>query len=97
MKEQKLTTVFLATILFALLYASNVQCAIMQMDTSTNKNDGNKILLTLDTSEADEVLVILALRAEGMPISDSEWQKLFEHGALQTPQRTRGQHRPAFP
>lgn len=37
----------------------------------------DRIELTLDTSEADEVLAILALRSQGKPISDSEWQKLF--------------------
>jgi hypothetical protein len=33
--------------------------------------------LTLDTSEADQVLAILALRAAGRPVDDAHWQKLF--------------------
>lgn len=38
---------------------------------------GDRIQLTLDTSEADQVLAILALRSQGKPVPDSEWQKLF--------------------
>src|SRR5208337_220354 len=41
----------------------------------TTSND--RIQLTLDTSEADQVLAILALRSHGKPIHDAEWQKLF--------------------
>ena len=37
----------------------------------------DRIQLTLDTSEADQVLAILALRSQGKPVPDSEWQKLF--------------------
>ena len=37
----------------------------------------DRIQLTLDTSETDEVLAILALRSQGKPIPDAEWQKLF--------------------
>lgn len=37
----------------------------------------DRIQLTLDTSEAEEVLAILALRSQGKPVPDSEWQKLF--------------------
>lgn len=37
----------------------------------------DRIQLTLDTSEADQVLAILALRGQGKPVPDSEWQKLF--------------------
>jgi len=35
------------------------------------------VQLTLDTSEADQVLAILALRSQGKPVPESEWQKLF--------------------
>ena len=77
MKNYKITKILLTTFVFTLYYASNVHCTIMQMDTSTKKSDSNKILLTLDTSEADEVLAILALRSEGKPIGIEEWQKLF--------------------
>ena len=37
----------------------------------------DRVQLTLDTSEADQVLAILALRNQGKPVPDSEWQKLF--------------------
>jgi hypothetical protein len=37
----------------------------------------DRVQLTLDTSEADQVLAILALRNQGNPVSDAEWQKLF--------------------
>jgi hypothetical protein len=37
----------------------------------------NRIQLTLDTSEADQVLAILALRQAGKPVADAQWQKLF--------------------
>jgi hypothetical protein len=38
---------------------------------------GERIQLSLDSSEADQVLAILALRSRGQSIADSEWQKLF--------------------
>jgi len=38
---------------------------------------GNRIQLTLDTSEADQVLAILTLQQAGQPVPDAEWQKLF--------------------
>lgn len=37
----------------------------------------NRVQLTLDTSEADQVLDILAARAAGKTIDDAQWQKLF--------------------
>ena len=37
----------------------------------------SRIHLTLDTSEADQVLAILALRQQNKPIVDADWQKLF--------------------
>jgi hypothetical protein len=37
----------------------------------------NRVRLTLDTSEADQVLAILALRVSGQPIDDAHWQRLF--------------------
>jgi len=43
--------------------------------SQTSAND--RIQLTLDTSEAEEVLAILSLRSQGKPIPDAEWQKLF--------------------
>ncbi|MGA9076275.1 MAG: hypothetical protein WB368_19315, partial [Candidatus Sulfotelmatobacter sp.] len=38
---------------------------------------GNRVQLTLDASEADQVLAILKLRAGGKPVDDSQWQRLF--------------------
>jgi hypothetical protein len=37
----------------------------------------DRVQLTLDSSEADQVLAILALRSQGKPVADAEWQKLF--------------------
>ncbi len=36
-----------------------------------------RVHLSLDSSEADQVLAILALRRASQPIDDAEWQKLF--------------------
>ena len=38
---------------------------------------GNRVQLTLDASEADQVLAILKLRAGSKPVDDSQWQRLF--------------------
>ncbi len=43
--------------------------------TQTATND--RVQLTLDTSEAEQVLAILGLRSQGKPVPDAEWQKLF--------------------
>jgi Putative zinc dependent peptidase (DUF5700) len=40
-------------------------------------SEANRVHLTLDTSEADQVLAILALRSTGKSIDDSRWQMLF--------------------
>jgi hypothetical protein len=37
----------------------------------------NRVQLTLDTSEAEQVLAMLANRSAGKPIEDSQWQTLF--------------------
>jgi hypothetical protein len=37
----------------------------------------DRVQLALDSSEAHQVLAILALRSQGKPVADSEWQKLF--------------------
>jgi hypothetical protein len=37
----------------------------------------DRVQLTIDTSEADQVLAILALRSQSKPVPDSEWQILF--------------------
>jgi hypothetical protein len=39
--------------------------------------EAHRVQLTLDTSEADQVLVILATRSAGKPVEDSQWQILF--------------------
>jgi len=38
---------------------------------------GNRVQLTLDASEADQVLAILKLSAGSKPVDDSQWQRLF--------------------
>ena len=39
--------------------------------------DKSRIQITLDSSEADQVLAILALRRDNKPIVEAQWQKLF--------------------
>jgi len=39
--------------------------------------DSDRVQITLDASEADQVLAILALRAAGKEVDDSQWQTLF--------------------
>jgi hypothetical protein len=60
---------------FALCVLSCFLASALAASAQTATND--HIRLTLDTSEADNVLAILALRSQGKPIPDSEWQKLF--------------------
>lgn len=44
---------------------------------SAQTTASGRIQLTLDTSEAEQVLAILSLRGQAKPIPDAEWQKLF--------------------
>lgn len=44
---------------------------------SVSSAEDSRIQLTLDSSEADQVLAILALRRGNRPIEDAQWQKLF--------------------
>ncbi len=37
----------------------------------------DRVQLTFDTSEAEQVMAILALRSQGKTVPDSEWQRLF--------------------
>jgi hypothetical protein len=37
----------------------------------------SRVQLTMDSSEADQILSILALRHDGKPVEDGHWQKLF--------------------
>jgi hypothetical protein len=43
----------------------------------------DRVQLTLDASEADQLLAILGLRSQGKPVPDSEWQKLFANAPYQ--------------
>jgi hypothetical protein len=38
---------------------------------------GDRVQLTLDTSEADQALAILTIHSQGQPVPDAEWRKLF--------------------
>jgi len=53
---------------------------LLLLSLSLPRSASDRIQLTLDTSEADQVLAILALRSQGKPVPDSEWQKLFATG-----------------
>lgn len=64
-------------IVLCLCFWTSVQSAVVPTDTSRTANTASRIQLTLDTSEADEVLAILTLRSESKPIGDKEWQRLF--------------------
>jgi len=44
---------------------------------SVSAADNSRIQLTSDSSEADQVLAILALRRGNKPIEEAQWQKLF--------------------
>ncbi len=44
---------------------------------SRTSTDNSRIQLTLDSSEAEQVLVILALRRDNKTVDDAQWQKLF--------------------
>ena len=44
---------------------------------SAESAPNNRVQLTVDASEADQVLAILTLRADGKPVDDSQWQRLF--------------------
>jgi hypothetical protein len=39
--------------------------------------DSSRVQLTFDTSEPDQILAILELRAAGKPVEAAQWQKLF--------------------
>jgi hypothetical protein len=44
---------------------------------SASAADPSRIQITLDSSEADQVLAILALRRDNKPIEEAQWQNLF--------------------
>src|SRR5579864_4566255 len=56
-------------VLLLLSFLILVPCTVVAADS--------RVTLTLDSSEADQVLAIQALRAAGHPIDDAQWQKLF--------------------
>ena len=45
--------------------------------TAVYSASAERVQLTFDTSEADQVLAILAIRSSGKPVDDSQWQMLF--------------------
>ncbi len=56
-----------------------VLCCLVAMPPAASAQTitSDRIQLTFDTSEADQVLAILALRSQSKPIPDAEWQKWF--------------------
>jgi hypothetical protein len=50
---------------------------IYEFPAAAMPTEANRVQLTLDTSEADQVLVILTARSAGKPIEESQWQALF--------------------
>jgi len=47
------------------------------LDGRLGAQQGNRIELKLDSSEAEAVLAILDRRAEQTPVTDADWQMLF--------------------
>jgi len=60
--------------LWALLLLNLLVCVSAPAALSA---DNSRIQLALDSSEADQVLAILALRRDNKPIDEAQWQKLF--------------------
>jgi putative zinc-dependent peptidase DUF5700 len=50
---------------------------VIALSVSALAADTDRVQLTFDTKEADQVLAILELRAAGKPVDDAQWQKLF--------------------
>ena len=63
----------LSFFVLALAYGTEDESAKCSIPTS----DNSRIQLMLDSSEADQVLAILALRYDGKPVDEEQWQKLF--------------------
>ena len=57
--------------------ASAISALCLLLCVSAAAAGNNRVRLTFDTSEADQVLAILALRAAGKPVGDAQWQKVF--------------------
>jgi len=60
-----------------LLSITSLLGALPQAQEPSSQADNSGIQLTLDSSEAEQVLAILALRRSGRPIEEAQWQKLF--------------------
>jgi len=60
---------FWAVLLFSLLVCISA--------TAAPSAGNSRVQLALDSSEADQVLAILALRRDNKPIEEAQWQKLF--------------------
>jgi hypothetical protein len=64
--------------LLTIAWITLVSSLVVPPPASAGRADEDaRIRLTLDTSEADQVLEILALRHLGRPIEEAQWQKLF--------------------
>ena len=68
--------------MFALL---TLCCLLVEVApaASSPTAQNERVQLTLDASEADQVLAILELRSQGKPVTDSQWQKLFSTAPYQ--------------
>ena len=72
MRDQSL---FWAVLLLTLMVCVSVPAALCA--------DTSRIQIALDSSEADQVLAILALRRDNKPIDGAQWDKLFGTGPYQ--------------
>ena len=50
---------------------------VSALASSAREQHGSRVQLKLDSSEAEQVLEILDLRAAGRPVDEEQWQKLF--------------------
>ena len=57
--------------------ATLLMCIVSAATSSAPAQHDQRVQLKLDSSEADQVLVILDVRAGGKPIAEEQWQKLF--------------------
>ncbi len=57
--------------------AWRVACLAALLACASNLQADDRIQLTLDTSQADAVLLLLARRSAGEPASASDWERLF--------------------
>lgn len=57
--------------------ATLLMCTVSAATSSAPPQHDHRVQLKLDSSEADQVLAILDMRAGGKPIAEEQWQKLF--------------------